>query len=60
MILLLLFTGYCPLFELFLIPVELELDLLDFFVDSEDTHLDIVEALLIFEDDFVELFDLCF
>ena len=57
MVLLFLFAGDCPLFELFLVPVEFQFDLLYFFVDTEDAHLYVIESFLIVDNYFIELFD---
>lgn len=49
-----------PLFELFLVPVQFELYLLNLFVSSENPHLNVVESLLVFVDDLVVFLDLIF
>lgn len=59
-IFLFLLASDSPLFKLFLIPVQFELYLLNFFVGSENPHLNVVESLLIFVDDFVVFLDLIF
>ena len=58
MIFFFLFASDSPLFEFFLIPVEFKFDLFDFFIDSEDSDLDIVESFLVLNYDFIEFFNL--
>jgi hypothetical protein len=55
-VLLLLLASDGPLLQFFLVPVELQLDLFHLLVDTEDTHLDVVEAFLVVYDILVEFF----
>ena len=57
-ILLLLSSSECPLFELLLIPVHLKLELIHLLVGLEDHVLDVVEAVLLVGDPLLELLDL--
>ena len=58
MILLFLFSRDSPLLKLFLIPIQLELNLLDFLIDSEYSDLNIIEPLFVLDNVFVHFFDL--
>lgn len=55
-ILLFLFVGYCPLFEFFLVPVELKLDLLYFLISPKNSNLDIIQSLIVFKHNFIIFF----
>lgn len=60
MVLLLLLASNRPLLQFLLIPVKLEFYLLNFLINSKNSHLYIIEPLLIFSDDLVEFFDFAF
>lgn len=49
-----------PLFKFFLIPVELQFDLLNLLIDPENSNLNIIESFLIFWDYFIEFLDFVF
>ena len=49
-VLFLLSGGKCPLFELFLVPVHLQFELIHLLVGLEDLILDVVEAILLVSD----------
>ena len=55
MVLLLLLTSDRPLLQLLLVPIELQLYLLDLLIDLEDAHLDVVKAFFILDNHLVEL-----
>jgi len=57
-ILLFLFSRDSPLLKLFLIPIQLEFNLLDFLIDSEYSDLNIIEPLFVLDNVFVHFFDL--
>jgi hypothetical protein len=46
-----------PLLQLFLIPVKLQLNLLNFLIRPENSDLNVIESLLIFCNDFVVFLD---
>jgi hypothetical protein len=52
-ILFFLFARDGPLLQLFLIPVEFQLDLFNFLIGSEDSDLNIIKSLFVFRDDFI-------
>lgn len=60
MILLLLFTRNGPLLKFFLIPIQFQLDLFYFFINSKNSHLNIIQPFLMFDDGFIKFFNLTF
>jgi hypothetical protein len=47
-----------PLFQFFLVPIQLKFDLLDFLIDSEDSDLNVIESLFVLDDIFIHFLDL--